>query len=31
MATLVIDIETIGENFDDFDEVTQKNLMKSMH
>ncbi len=30
MATLIIDIETIGEEFDDFDEVTQKNLMKSV-
>ena len=30
MATLIIDIETIGEKFDDMDEVTQKNLTRSV-
>ncbi len=30
MSVLVIDIETVGENFDNLDEVTQKNLMRSV-
>jgi len=30
MPALIIDIETIGEDFDKMDEVTQKNLLKSV-
>ena len=31
MSTLILDIETIGENFDDIDEVTQKMLTRWIH
>lgn len=31
MATLIIDIETIGERFDDLDEVTQKMMTRWVH
>jgi len=30
MSALIIDIETVGEDFDDLDEITQKNLMRSV-